>query len=36
MNINLQFKIIIKKKIHRASKHLRMPWTNLKLLNLTN
>ena len=36
MNINLQLKIKKSKKdIYQASRHLRMPGTNLKLLNLT-
>ena len=37
MNINFSLKIIKKQKkdIHQASKHLKMPGANLKLMNLT-
>ena len=37
MNINLQLKIKkTKKDIHQASKHLRMPGTNLKTIKFNN
>ena len=37
MNINLQLKIKINKKdIHQASKHLRIPGTNLKTIKFNN
>ena len=38
MNINLQFKIKTKTKkdIHQASRHLRMPGTNLKTIKFNN
>ena len=38
MNINLQLKIKKKQKkdIHQASRHLRMPGTNLKTIKFNN
>ena len=37
MNINLQLKIKKQKKdIHQASRHLRMPGTNLKTIKFNN
>ena len=36
MNIYLQMKIKKKKDLHQASKHLRMPGTNVKTIKFNN